>query len=171
MTLKAKPANANVIVKDINACVNNGDPSKSGNEKIAERYPKAEVWIIDPTSASTTDMHEVYKQFEAASKAKLLVFASSGLKNEQGGADMNNYGTMRVFAKSDGDKGAQAVVSEVMGGVAGSDRGLSLFAHTHRRTMQRMGMVPTNKSIVTGDVDLDVPLPLRKEGSSMSVDD
>jgi hypothetical protein len=34
-----------------------------------------------------------------------------------------------------------------------------------------MGMVPTNKSIVTGDVDLDVPLPLRKEGSSMSVDD
>jgi hypothetical protein len=166
MSRKTESEKAKIIVKDINACVNNGVPSGRDNKNLAEQYPNAELWIIDPTSASTTDMHKVYKQFEVAPVAKLLVFASSGLKNEQGGADMNNYGTMRVFAKGDG---AEATVREVIGGVAGSDRGLSLFAHKHRRTMQRMGLVPTNKSIVTGEVDLEVPL--LKEGSSMSVDD
>ncbi|WEF32688.1 hypothetical protein [Pseudoduganella chitinolytica] len=140
-------ADAQIVIKDINACVT--DATKGdGKRNVAEAYPNARAWIIDTTSATTAQMHEVYEQFKEAETAELLYFASSGLKNEQAGADQNNYGSLRVFGKAgDGDANKQRV-GEVLGAIAGTDRGLAQFSHEHRRTMKAMGLVPTNQSIV-----------------------
>ena len=141
-------AAAGIVVKDINACVDNGEPHAAAPGGIAAQFPKAKAWIIDTTSASTAQMQNVYQQFKAADEARLLYFSSSGLKNEQGGADNNNYGTTRVFAKPLHGKAGKEVVGEVLGGIEKTDRGLVKFSHEYRRSMKAMGLVPNNDSIV-----------------------
>ncbi|AVR98568.1 hypothetical protein C9I28_25245 [Pseudoduganella armeniaca] len=144
--VKTKHATADIVIKDINACVTNATPG-SGRNSVASDFPAAKAWIIDATSATTSQMHNVYQQFKDADNAELLYFVSSGLKNEQAGADQNNYGTVRVFAKS-ADISEEPVVGKVMGAIAETDKGLAQFSHEHRRTMKAMGLVPTNSSIV-----------------------
>lgn len=95
-------------------------------------------------------MRDIYTQFKQAEKAELLYLASSALKNEQAGADQNNYGTLRVFAKTINEETGETTVGKVMGAIAASDKGLAQFAHEHRRTMKAMGMVPKNDHIVLG---------------------
>jgi hypothetical protein len=137
---------AKIVIKDINACVTDGRSSTS--EPLAKAFPDARAWIIDTTSATQDQMRQIYQQFKNADNAELLYLASSGLKNEQAGADQNNYGTLRVFAKAgDGDANKQ-LVGYVLGAISRSDRGLAQFSHEHRRTMKAMGLVPTNQNIV-----------------------
>lgn len=102
--VKGNRAEAGIVIKDINACITDGPPDSTEDSGIATEFRQAKAWIIDTTSATTSQMKNVYQQFKDAESAKVLYFSSSGLKNEQGGADNNNYGTVRVFAKSDGKK-------------------------------------------------------------------
>ncbi|WUR12603.1 hypothetical protein E7V67_023385 [[Empedobacter] haloabium] len=143
---KDKNSEAKIVIKDINACITDGEAKTSA--PLAEAFPDARAWIIDTTSATTDQMRSIYQQFTKADNAELLYLASSGLKNEQAGADQNNYGTLRVFAKAGDGEASKQRVGEVLGAIAGTDRGLAQFSHEHRRTMKAMGLVPTNQSIV-----------------------
>lgn len=157
---KDKNAKAEIVIKDINACITDRKsdgasagaaerkPDAGANKTLAESFPDARVWIIDTTSADTDQMRDIYQQFKHAGKAELLYLASSGLKNEQAGADQNNYGTLRVFAKTTDGETDKPIVGRVMGAIAETDKGLAQFAHEHRRTMKAMGMVPRNEQIV-----------------------
>lgn len=155
--LSFKPATGNGAIATagviyINACITDGKSFETEGKPIAERFPNAKVWIIDSTDATTTRMSEIYGEFKNSNRAELLFFASSDLKNEQGMADANNYGTVRVFAKSvspDGGKGPE--VGEIIGGIESPDKGQAMFSHEYRRTMKQMRYVPTNSSIVMKD--------------------
>ncbi|WP_211474742.1 hypothetical protein [Collimonas humicola] len=147
MTKAVDKATANIVIKDINACVNNGEEPSTESINIATEFPVAKAWIIDTTSATTSQMGKILNQFKDAPNAQVLCFASSGLKNEQGGADRNNYGTARVFAKSG------EVVGAVLSGIDETDHGLAKFSHEYRRTMKAMGLVPTNASILLAAVE------------------
>ncbi|UMR32235.1 hypothetical protein MJ904_08720 [Massilia sp. MB5] len=146
-----KGGEAAIVIKDINACVTDGKESSSG-KGIAEEFPNAKAWIIDTTSATTEKMGEVLNQFKDAPVPGVLYFVSSGLKNEQGGADVNNYGTMRVFVKSGHDASDQQL-GEILSNIDNTDKGLARFSHEYRRTMKEMDLVPTNRSIVMASVD------------------
>ncbi|MBB3121966.1 hypothetical protein [Pseudoduganella violacea] len=149
VTASQEYATADIFIKDINACVNNGQGPTGQAPELAAQFPQAKAWIIDTTSATTKQMHDVLMQFKNAGMAEALYLVSSGLKNEQGGADRNNYGTVRLFCKTEGAGGQ---LSEILGAIGETDRGLAPFAHEYRRTMKAMGMAPTNHSIVMADV-------------------
>lgn len=56
-----------------------------------------QVLVLDYTSARSDRIFEAIKV--CLKKAPILILINSGLKNEQCGADMNPYGTLRIFAE------------------------------------------------------------------------
>lgn len=95
-----------VHVVDLNP--NREKPSKTGrniidttevSEQVAQivghlTMTHKKVWVIDITSSITAEQNFVYRQWRADANAELIIFISSGLKNEQDGLNMNTYGTI-----------------------------------------------------------------------------
>lgn len=79
---------------DLNYCCASGPNS---TVKLENLKPEEKIIVFDYTSATHAKIYEVIKMF--ISHVDVLLFISSGIKNEQMGADFNPYGTIRIFAK------------------------------------------------------------------------
>lgn len=91
---------------DLNHCSSAGrgtvvDLHKIKNEIFGfdskKKRQKIKVIVFDYTTATSDKVREVIQLF--APHVEVLLFVSSGLKNEQLGADMNPYGVIRIFAE------------------------------------------------------------------------
>jgi len=135
-----KISQAEILFYDANACVTDGKPVKVLEE---QQLSGIKVLIIDSTSATIEESHRWVSLFRRQKKMQVLLFVSSGLKNEQGGADKNHYGTVRFFTKDRNTlEDLVKVVKETGGGIKSS------VSHNARRLNKRLGNVPTNKAMV-----------------------
>ena len=142
------PGDAHILVRDINACVTDGGKSKMViDPSLIESGARA--WIIDTTSATQAQMNGLVEGFRK-SHATALYLVSSGFKQEQFGADRNQYGTVRVFT----DKKAKVMLGNILNTIKASDKPLAATAHIYRRFMKSIGAVPRNTFILRGSKDI-----------------
>lgn len=141
---------AHALVTDINACVTDADPSDFDSILDNSAYP---VWIIDTTSATQRQMSELVDKFRS-SGAKFLYLVSSGFKQEQFGADRNQYGTIRVFTdrgrRVKSARGQENALDSILAATKLTDKPLAASAHIYRRVMKKVGAVPRNVNIFSG---------------------
>ncbi|QMV14482.1 hypothetical protein [Vibrio spartinae] len=146
-----KESKGKIVLTDINYCVNNGKLNK--NTALAN-LNKDIIPIIDVTSATTTHIHEVV--WKALGTVLVVFTVSSGLKNQQGGGDLNPYGTIRIFTR-DKDKIGRIYTKMkgylVSGSGSGSGSGHgNINTQLIRKSYKAIGMVPTNKKIFAEDL-------------------
>jgi hypothetical protein len=149
-----------IIIRDANTCVtNNKNPHKSESVSAELTASMAQVWIIDTTSATQAQSNAILNEFrKSGTTAKLLCLASSGFKNEQGGADKNQYGTVRPFSANKED------VDDILAHIKTTDMPLAATSHLYRQLLKKLGFGPRNENILK---------PSRKEvkGNKANVDD
>lgn len=85
---------------DLNHCVSSGDVKKNKVilDNILEKNVKKnneKLIIFDYTSATSMEVNEAINKF--IKHVDVIILVSSGLKNEQLGADTNPYGTIRII--------------------------------------------------------------------------
>lgn len=108
---------------------------------------KNEIIVFDITSARIEKVKEAIKLFSPYVNVILLV--SSGMKNEQMGADMNPYGTIRIISTD---------ISKVMGlfealkTVLSDIERLLRESHDIRTNYKRIGAVLSSKAIYENDI-------------------
>ncbi len=130
-----KSSEGNVIMHDLNGCVTNG--RNTYFDLPAERD---KILILDTTSTTAETVHEYLKCF-ANSRAELLFLVDSGLKNQQLGADKNQYGTVRIYTKN------KQILNKIYAFIKNNERPLlSPISHHYRRTMKKIGVVPTARN-------------------------
>lgn len=93
VTKVKKSSEANVILYDLNACITQGEKNQDYTIEAQK------ILILDATSATNHTIEQHVQRF-AHSRATLLLIVSSGFKNEQSGADKNQYGTVRIYTKN-----------------------------------------------------------------------
>ncbi|AXT60569.1 hypothetical protein D1816_09470 [Aquimarina sp. AD10] len=132
---------APILMRDVNAIVIDG---KKPTTKLLEELDasKSPVWIIDTTSATQPEMQKIVDKFRNNEQGEMLYLVSSGFKNEQGGADKNSYGTIRVVSK---DKEA---IDAALEAVKNIDGPLAEVSHAYRRILKDIGMVPRDLEII-----------------------
>lgn len=135
----SKIKKAKIVMHDINFCETTDSqlPELKMNE-----LSNVQALICDSTSATISKHREWVSKFKQ-SKMQILFFVSSGLKNEQMGADKNPYGTVRVIAKNKDtrEKIIQSIKSK-------QPMIKSSVSHGYRRMMKKLGCVPTNRQII-----------------------
>ena len=137
-----------ILLHDANFCVTDGEENKSyfNLEVFPVNYT---IIILDTTSTTLKDCHEYIKLFVRSTTAKIMLMVASGNKNQQLGADLNAYGTVRIFTKSFEDR--LAIMNAIKNDF--KEPGIqSQTSHNYRRLMKRMGAVPENKKILHPDV-------------------
>lgn len=137
---------------DLNPCNINAkkmDLEKIASEMMQELAPlqDEEVIIFDYTSATTGHINKAIELFIPFVKVILLV--NSGLKNEQIGADMNYYGTLRIITK------VENILDYLYYGVKTAlnygNEELPKEVHNVRKAYKSIGAVVTSKAIFKKD--------------------
>ncbi|MDB6096977.1 MAG: hypothetical protein JWM09_1255 [Francisellaceae bacterium] len=127
---------SNLILKDINACITDGQLTKEYELSYNQ------ILILDGTSSTVKDV-QPYIDFFIKSRIKLAFLVESGFKNQQLGADKNQYGTIRIFAKD------KKLRDDVYLGIKKIEPPLlSPTAHSFRRKMKALGAVPVTRNFI-----------------------
>ncbi|CAN7945183.1 unnamed protein product, partial [Ixodes pacificus] len=87
---------ATVRYLDLNYCAASG-PEHISLRDVLMRTSENDVVVFDYTSTNTEKINLSVNLFIA--KVQVILLVNSGLKNEQLGADMNPYGTIRIVAR------------------------------------------------------------------------
>jgi hypothetical protein len=133
---------ADLLFYDANACITDGNITREVSDR---ELANIRILIIDSTSASIGQHHTWVARFHQYPNIQLLLFVSSGFKNEQMGADKNPYGTIRIFAKHKGHLEKFLTAIKLQKNI--SIR--SALSHSYRRLHKTiLGNVPTNNAIV-----------------------
>lgn len=112
---------------------------------------QAEAIIFDYTSATTQRIRTAIELF--IPHARILLLVNSGLKNEQIGADINTYGTLRIL--SDDDELVDRLTSmaksilTILDEIDGEDDPIELpkQAHSIRKCYKQIGATVTSAAI------------------------
>jgi hypothetical protein len=91
---------AKILFFDLNHCDTKCINESTLSDKLSKLIEECEevVCVLDFTSATTQKIkNSVEKLFEK--KVNLVILVNSSLKNEQMGADMNTYGTLRIICR------------------------------------------------------------------------
>jgi hypothetical protein len=160
----SRTVDAEIIFRDANAIVISGEAHEQTVLEELEAN-KSKVWIIDTTSSTQQHMRELVDAFRHKQDAQLLLLVSSGFKNEQGGADKNSYGTVRIVAGENTrslrqgaplnqaaedaeDSEDKHIIDQVLDVIKATDTPLVDIAHEYRRLLKDLGFVPRNKEII-----------------------
>lgn len=149
------PADADIIIYDINPCVTSDVPF----EKLD--LPTSKIWIADTTSATVQMQSAELEKYRHSKNTEALFLVSSGLKNEQMGADKMPYGTIRFFTKD------KKILEDLTARLRGGKELTSGLPHNYRRMMKVLGFVPRNRGIV--NYVRDKHAPSASDASSTSV--
>lgn len=104
--------------------------------------------VVDITSATTMEMHNILKKlFNDKPQLELIIFVSSGLKNEQGMSDYNPYGTVRIFSKT--AESLDLVYNCLLFSENEAAYSHPKISHVLRKTAKYYGMAPVNAAILT----------------------
>lgn len=142
-TTKSKKKH-NITFFDLNHC-NSGHYNVM---KFIQHINKDDViCVVDVTSATTDEMNTMLEKLLTRRKnLEVIVFVSSGLKNEQGMSDYNPYGSVRIFAK--GEDSLDLVYKTIKALEEEAGYAHPLESHLIRKTAKYYGMTPTNESIL-----------------------
>lgn len=135
---------ANVIIYDLNACITNGCNHEVdlNNLQKTKRY-----MILDATSATTDKIHK-YLSLLTSGRARALLVAESGFKNQQLAGDKNPHGIVRIFCKE------TKLRDELYKKVKESEQPItSAESHRYRHLMKSVGATLSNKAILEGSND------------------
>jgi hypothetical protein len=128
--------NDSVLYFDLNHCnANNAATNVSLIDKLATTKPS--VVILDYTSSTSVEIKEAATKCFAFKEVQLVIMVNSGLKNEQGGADRNPYGEVRVMARD--RKTRDMIFTQMKLGLAEKDK-LSPQAHEMARSAKSAGL-------------------------------
>lgn len=112
---------------------------------------QAEAIIFDYTSASTQRIRTAIELF--IPHARVLLLVNSGLKNEQIGADINTYGTLRILSDNSELVGrltsmAKSILT-MLDEIDGEDDPIELpkQAHNIRKCYKQIGATITSAAI------------------------
>ena len=83
---------------DLNHCNTTHKKTPEVTKQIPDTFP---ICVLDATSASMEKMATAGQNiFKKNPNVSTVIFVSSGLKNEQAGSDINPYGTLRIFSRT-----------------------------------------------------------------------
>ncbi|KAL1502776.1 hypothetical protein ABEB36_007874 [Hypothenemus hampei] len=131
---------------DLNYCAAKGTNSKVDLKEIKNNLKSVKMIVLDYTSATTDKISEAIQLF--IKEVPVLLLVSSGLKNEQIGADMNPYGTLRILATDRNDLNR---LYYTLIACLGSNEKLPRESHNIRRAYKAIGASPTSKRLYTED--------------------
>ncbi|MDJ0756511.1 MAG: hypothetical protein QNJ45_23460 [Ardenticatenaceae bacterium] len=154
---------SDILARDANAIVLTDQRSdKTVLEEL--NTTKSAVWVIDTTSSTQSQMREIADAFRKNPAGQLLYLVSSGFKNEQGGADKNSYGTIRVIADQnttlldrnlDQDQPDERereedshIIDDVLESIRSTEQPIAEIGHEYRRLLKDLGFVPRDLEIL-----------------------
>lgn len=130
---------------DLNHCNNDQKPASTGLESLDIKYP---ICVLDTTSAT---IHETARActtlFGKHESLDIIVCVGSGLKCEQGGSDLNPYGSIRIIARDKTLRDRFYNQLEALEAQAGYAH--PALSHQLRLHAKKRGMTPTNHAILT----------------------
>src|SRR3989339_394502 len=127
---------SNILHFDLNHCnATNSADNRTLKEKLA--VFNSAIVILDYTSATTLAVKEALRQCFSRENVKLVMLVDSGLKNNQGGLDINPYGEVRICARN--RKIVKTVSDMVRTGLSKQDK-LMPKAHEKIRACKRRGL-------------------------------
>ncbi|XP_044739062.1 uncharacterized protein LOC123300542 [Chrysoperla carnea] len=118
--------------------------SCSGGPNTEQNNDTDRVVMLDYTSATTEKISNAIRSF--IKREPVLLLASSGMKNEQVGADMNPYGTVRIIAK---DFIILNLIYNIIRYSLSEEDKLPQELHNIRKAYKNCGAVVTNAAIYT----------------------
>ncbi|WP_375759001.1 OTU domain-containing protein [Corallococcus exercitus] len=144
-----KQQSLQMLFFDLNHC-NNIQARDTDPDVQFEDY---DIVVLDHTSSTAGRVNTYLQRAFAPPRVQLVLLVTSGLKNEQGGGDMNHYGTLRIITR---DKALRehlyAKVLEAEG-----DYMHPRQSHAIRKAYKRSGFVPTTRNFFKPG--FSVPLP------------
>ena len=137
---KSSTEQAGILVRDANAAAVDGQATVNVLDEL--RASTNPVWLIDTTSSTQEQMRHIVDAFRGNDLGETLYLVSSGFKNEQGGADKNTYGTIRVVARGG------ELVDASLTAIRAIDQPLADISHEYRRILKNIGFVPRDEEII-----------------------
>lgn len=133
---------ATIRYVDLSYCAASG-PDNINLRDVLKRTSKDDVVVFDYTSTNTENINMAVHLF--ITKVEVILLVNSGLKNEQLGADMNPYGTIRIVAKD------RCLLTELYLALKNvlelRDEILPKQLHRIRKAYKNVGAVVTNEAI------------------------
>ena len=121
---------------------------------------------MDHTSSTTEKIRKAIKTvYSVCPNVYAVLLVTSGLKNEQGGADINPYGKLTILSLIDGEKDktlTQYIYDEIKSLTASDTQRLEIkallpkTAHDIRRLYKSRGFATTTYSILHGDTSSEL---------------
>jgi DNA-binding transcriptional regulator YhcF (GntR family) len=122
---------------DLNHCnADNSENTHRITKKLTDLTNET-IAILDYTSSTASTIKETVKQCFSNKKIQSVIFVNSGLKNDQGGADFNPYGEVRIFARD--RKTCKKIFKMMKKGLSDKDK-LSQQSHEIVRVCKRSGL-------------------------------
>ncbi|CAN8021466.1 unnamed protein product, partial [Ixodes persulcatus] len=133
---------ATIRYVDLSYCAASG-PENINLRDVLKRTSKDDVVVFDYTSTNTENINMAVNLF--ITKVEVILLVNSGLKNEQLGADMNPYGTIRIVSKD------RRLLTELYLALKNvlerRDEILPKQLHRIRKAYKNVGAVVTNEAI------------------------
>jgi hypothetical protein len=124
------------------------DMNHCNNKQLA--YPdidfdEYDIVILDHTSTTTSLVNAYLNKAFAAKRVSLVNLVTSGLKNEQGGSDLNTYGCIRIMTRN------KKLRDDLLGVVKRAEDTYRHPKQSHaiRRAFKARGFVPTTKAFIS----------------------
>lgn len=130
---------ASVLHFDLNHCnaANQKDNTTLDN-KLQQLSPS--VVVLDYTSSTYLMIRKALQTCFACITVDLVLLVESGLKNEQGGLDINPYGEIRVLARTKAKR--KKAIDWIKKGLSEQDK-LPVVAHEKVRACKKRGLAPS----------------------------
>lgn len=156
--------------------------SQKANLHEQLKIAKPTVVILDHTSSATAEIRKAIKAiYEGHPTVSLVLLVTSGLKNEQGGADNNPYGKLTILSLADqGETNTLTnfIYDEIIA-LRSPDAGIKLSekallpkaAHAIRQSYKDRGFATTASAILRGDVEDSFDIETQSETLSESSSD
>lgn len=100
-----------ILYFDLNHC---NTTNKQNNPSLSEKLNGSDniaVIVLDHTSSTMGNTQQALRQCFSQKNVRLVMLVDSGLKNNQGGIDLNPYGELRICGR---DRKTTAQVAEMM---------------------------------------------------------
>lgn len=136
ITMNKVRADSTVLHYDLNHCNStNAANNKDLKGKLSQLKPS--IVILDYTSSTVSAIKIALHECFSNKNIKLVMYVNSGLKNDQGGLDLNPYGEVRVCARD--RTTANKILKTMHKGLSENDK-LSQKTHEMVRVCKKRGL-------------------------------
>lgn len=139
---QAKPMK--LVMYDLNYCNTTHKRTQTLDAALNNSGP---ILVLDTTSATTEMLATIIRHvFATQEHITTIIAVSSGLKNEQGGSDINPYGTLRIFSTAEDE------LDIIYNSLIALDKAINYMhpkeSHLLRKLAKALGFTPTNSKII-----------------------